>query len=100
MRYTINDDDFENWIKLLFNLNQTLKNEILEYIISEMENELKFNQEVLQIKIEHTILDTRTGITKTVAPSDYDRCDPFIVRIYHPEDHKILKRARRAREGK
>jgi hypothetical protein len=82
VRYTINDDDFENWIELLFNLNQTLKNETLEYLINEMNKELKFNKEVLWIKKEHTILDTRTGITKTVARSDYDPCDPFIVRIY------------------
>lgn len=44
MRYIINDDDFEEWIKLLSNLNKDLKNETIDYVLDQMENELKFNE--------------------------------------------------------
>lgn len=41
MRYIINDDDFEDWIDRLKEVNSNYSNLNLEYVISEMEDELK-----------------------------------------------------------
>lgn len=51
MRYIINDDDFEDWIKRLKTVQEVIsagENEAhstLDYVISEMENELSQHTE-------------------------------------------------------
>lgn len=58
MRIIVNDDDFEDWIKLLCDLNKNINDTTLNYIIEQMQAELKFNKDVLyKNSITHNICE-------------------------------------------
>lgn len=42
MRYIINDDDLEEWIKKLQEINTVIDNETIQYIIEEMQEEINY----------------------------------------------------------
>ena len=42
VRYIINDDDLEEWIKKLQEINTVIDNETIQYIIEEMQEEINY----------------------------------------------------------
>lgn len=44
LRYVINDDDLENWYSRLYRINKIIKNDEIDYILSQLE--IEFSQHV------------------------------------------------------